>query len=579
MAAMNQNLGTYLAARLVQLGVTDYFCVPGDFNLVLLDQLLLDKRLRMINCCNELNAAYAADGYGRARGIGVVVVTFTVGGLSAINAVAGAFSDDIPLVVISGGPNSNDFGSERVLHHTIGRTDFGQQLECFKQFCCFSTVIKSVENACSKIDEALAKGLLERKPVYIEICCNLPAIEHYSCGPPRSNMNIVAQPSNSKNLADAVDALIHVLDSAVKPVVVAGRGVGKFKAQEAFMQFIRASGYAWACMPDAKGMLPESDERFIGTYWGSVSSPCTCEIVESADLYIFVGPRFNDYTTVGYSLLLSKPKMLEIRQRDIVLCGKDVFHCTHMSDVLAALATRVTKNSASLENYQRTFIPSGEPLNLNQPDSKLTCNVLFHHIQKMLTGNTAVVAETGDSWFNGQKLKLPDGCLYEFQMQFGSIGWSVGASLGMACALQGKKRVVSLIGDGSFQVTAQEVSTMIRFGMNNVVFLVNNYGYTIEMEIHDGPYNNIQSWNYCGMVEALNNGQHSIYTKRVETEGDLIEAIRIAGTRPDTFCFIECITARDDCSKELLEWGARVASANGRAPAMESSSMRGIGGA
>jgi len=563
--ALPQNIGTYLAARVVQEGVTDYFCVPGDFNLVLLDQLLLDKRLRMINCCNELNAGYAADGYARERGLGLLVVTFTVGGLSAINAVAGAASDDLPLIVVSGAPNSNDFGSERVLHHTVGLSDFSQQTQCFKQICCHSTIIKSVELGASKVDEALTKCLVERKPVYIEICCNIAGTEHYSCAAPLSMAYFpLTRPSNSQNLEAAVDAAAEVLSKAAKPVLVAGRGAGKFLAQEAFMAFAEASGYAWASMPDAKGYLPESHPQYMGTYWGCVSSPYVCETIESSDLYVFVGPRFNDYSTSGYSLLLSQQKMIEIREREVVVCTRGTFNCINMADVLKALAAKVQRNASALENYRRMYVPAGLPPSLNQPTSKLTTNVLFHHIQNMLTGDMAVLAETGDSWFNCQKLKLPDGCKYHWQMQFGSIGWSVGATLGLAAALEGRKRVVSLIGDGSFQVTAQEVSTMLRNRLNCIIFLINNGGYAIEVEIHDGPYNNIKMWDYCGVIEAFSKGECKLYTKRAETEGDLVEAIRVATERQDSLCFIECVTARDDVSRQLLEWGARVAAANSR---------------
>eukprot|EP00930_Biecheleria_cincta_P055547 TRINITY_DN41865_c0_g1_i1.p1 TRINITY_DN41865_c0_g1~~TRINITY_DN41865_c0_g1_i1.p1 ORF type:complete len:581 (-),score=109.98 TRINITY_DN41865_c0_g1_i1:185-1927(-) len=568
-AKLPWNIGTYVAARLVQLGVQDYFAVPGDYNLVLLDQLLLNPELRMVNCCNELNAGYAADGYARARGLGALFVTFTVGGLSALNAVAGACSDDLPLVVVSGAPNSNDFGTERILHHTIGLANFEQQLQCFKQVCCHTTTIMSVETGSSRIDTALATCLRERKPVCIEICCNIAAVEHYSCAPPRSEMVLGMQVSNDKNLEMAVDAILQILNNAVKPVLVAGRGLRAFDAKTDFLALADASGYAWASMPDAKGMLPESHPCYIGTYWGAVSSPVACEMVESADIYMFVGPRFNDYTTTGYSLLVQPTKMIEIREREVIVANQGTFHCINMRDVLSALAKRIKKNDASFVNYQRMFVPAALPPNINQQESRLTTNVLFYHIQNMLTCDTAIIAETGDSWFNGQKLKLPEGCQYEFQMQYGSIGWSVGATLGMACGLQGQKRVISLIGDGSFQMTAQEVSTMLRFALNNIIFLINNNGYTIEVEIHDGPYNNIQMWDYCGVVNAFNNGTSKLYTKKAETEGDLIQAIAATKQLPDTLCFIECVTARDDCSKELLEWGARVAAANARPPAKE----------
>jgi pyruvate decarboxylase len=124
-------LGRHLARRLVQVGVSDVFAVPGDFNLTLLDHLIAEPGLRVVGCCNELNAGYAADGYARARGVGACVVTFTVGGLSVLNAIAGAYSENLPVVCVVGGPNSNDYGTNRVLHHTIGLPDFSQELRCF----------------------------------------------------------------------------------------------------------------------------------------------------------------------------------------------------------------------------------------------------------------------------------------------------------------------------------------------------------------------------------------------------------------------------------------------------------------
>jgi len=130
-------LGCHLARRLVEIGVRDVFSVPGDFNLTLLDHLIAEPRLNLVGCCNELNAGYAADGYARARGVGACVVTFTVGGLSVLNAIAGAYSENLPVICVVGGPNSNDYGTNRILHHTIGLPDFSQELRCFQSVTCF----------------------------------------------------------------------------------------------------------------------------------------------------------------------------------------------------------------------------------------------------------------------------------------------------------------------------------------------------------------------------------------------------------------------------------------------------------
>lgn len=140
-AGPEATLGRHIAHRLVEIGVNDVFSVPGDFNLTLLDHLIAEPGLNNIGCCNELNAGYAADGYARARGVGACVVTFTVGGLSVLNAIAGAYSENLPVICIVGGPNTNDYGTNRILHHTIGLSDFSQELRCFQTVTCYQVII------------------------------------------------------------------------------------------------------------------------------------------------------------------------------------------------------------------------------------------------------------------------------------------------------------------------------------------------------------------------------------------------------------------------------------------------------
>ncbi|XP_077237009.1 pyruvate decarboxylase 2-like [Tasmannia lanceolata] len=561
----SSTLGRHLAQRLVQIGVTDVFSVPGDFNLTLLDHLIAEPGLNLIGCCNELNAGYAADGYARSRGVGACVLTFTVGALSVINAVAGAYSENLPLICIVGGPNSNDYGTNRILHHTIGLPDFSQELRCFQTVTCYQAVVKNLEDAHELIDTAISTALKESKPVYISIGCNLPAIPHPTFSREPVPFSLAPKLSNQMGLEAAVEATAAFLNKAVKPVMVGGPKIRVAKAGEAFAELADACGYAVAMMPSAKGLVPETHPRFIGTYWGAVSTACCAEIVESADAYLFAGPIFNDYSSVGYSLLLKKEKAIIVQPNRVVVANGPAFGWVFMDDFLRALAKRLKSNTTAYENYHRIFLPDGVPLK-SAPKDALRVNVLFKHIQEMLSDETAVIAETGDSWFNCQKLKLPQGCGYEFQMQYGSIGWSVGATLGYAQAAK-DKRVIACIGDGSFQVTAQDVSTMIRCKQRSIIFLINNGGYTIEVEIHDGPYNVIKNWNYTALVDAIHNGEGKCWTTKVLSEEELKEAIELAtGPKKDCLCFIEVIAHKDDTSKELLEWGSRVSAANSRPP-------------
>ncbi|CAH9142170.1 unnamed protein product [Cuscuta epithymum] len=558
-------LGRHLARRLVQIGVSDVFAVPGDFNLTLLDHLIDEPGLNLVGCCNELNAGYAADGYARSRGVGACAVTFTVGGLSILNAIAGAYSENLPVICIVGGPNSNDYGTNRILHHTIGLPDFSQELRCFQAVTCYQAVVNNLEDAHEQIDTAIATALKESKPVYISVSCNLSAIPHPTFSREPVPFSLSPRLSNPMGLEAAVEAAAEFLNKAVKPVMVGGPKLRAAKACKSFVQLADACGYPVAVMPSAKGLVPEHHPHFIGTYWGAVSTSFCAEIVESADAYLFAGPIFNDYSSVGYSLLLKKEKAVIVEPDRVTIGNGPAFGCVLMKDFLCALGKRLKHNKTAYENYSRIYVPEGSPI-MCAPKEPLRVNVLFHHIQKMLSGEMAVIAETGDSWFNCQKLKLPEGCGYEFQMQYGSIGWSVGSTLGYAQATP-EKRVIACIGDGSFQVTAQDVSTMLRCGQRSIIFLINNGGYTIEVEIHDGPYNVIKNWNYTALVDAIHNGEGKCWTTKVRFEDELVEAIKTATEeKKDSLCFIEVIAHKDDTSKELLEWGSRVSAANSRPP-------------
>ena len=168
-------VGSYLAARLSQIGLKHHFAVAGDFNLVLLDQLLTNKDLQQVYCCNELNCGYSAEGYARACGAAAAVVTFSVGGLSAINAIGGAYAENLPVLLVSGAPNTNDRATEHLLHHTLATHDFSYQLEIAKKLTCAAVAITSAIDAPHQIDYAIRAALREKKPAYIEIACNIAA--------------------------------------------------------------------------------------------------------------------------------------------------------------------------------------------------------------------------------------------------------------------------------------------------------------------------------------------------------------------------------------------------------------------
>jgi pyruvate decarboxylase len=558
--ATGSTVGTYLATRLEQVGVRDYFVVPGDFNLILLDQILANPRLRMIGCCNELNAGYAADGYARSNGVAAMVVTYSVGGLSALNAVACAYAEDLPVIVVVGGINSDSEWQDRIIHHALGEVRYDYQREIYAQVTAGAFSVRHVADAPAIIDGAIDLALRRRKPVMLEIDTNLAPMPVPA---PRPRHFGAAPASDAAALADATDHAAELLNKASRPVLVAGSKLRSPGSREAFLKLANAAGYAVASVPAGKGMFPETHPAYAGIYWGPVSWPGVASVVESADAYLFAGTLMSDYATAGFTAAID-PKRLQLAMPGEVRLPGATYANVQLADFLGALAGKVRRNDTSLVEFARSRTKE-EPSAAAAPGDKLTIAEVSRQVHDALGKDTALLVETGDSWFHGIETRLPEGCRFEIQFQAGSIGWSVPATLGYEMGFTTPTRVIAMIGDGSFQVTAQEVSTMIRYGMRPIIILVNNRGYIIEDAIHQGPYNRIKNWDYAGLMNVWTNGEGKGLGLNAKTAGELTAALSKATTH-DGPCMIEVAIDPQDCSPNMREWGTRVAAANGMPP-------------
>jgi pyruvate decarboxylase len=563
-------VGKYLAARFEQIGLKHYFMVPGDYNLVLLDELLTNENLQQIGCCNELNAAYAAEGYARVNGAGAVLTTYNVGAFSALNGVAGAYAERLPVIFVSSGPNTNDPIANHIMHHTMGTHDFSDQYEVCRQVTCEAVRILHPDNAPTLIDQAISTALRERKPAYIEIACNLSAAP---CAEPAPLEATLAStmlswlPTNPRALTAAVDRAGKLLENAKKPILLAGVHLRSYGAINAFRELAEALGCAVAVMPNAKGFFPEDHPQYAGIYWGEVSTPQCQAIVDWADLIVAAGPVFSDYTTVGWSAQPTPQRMISAEPQVVRFAGAE-YTGVALADFLADLAKKVQANDATLRQYHRLRGTAPAPARAPHVDaeSPLSRAELWRQIEADLDAKTTLLVETGDSWLNGIYTRLPGGARFEIEMQWGSIGWSVPATFGYAMALEPDRRLVAAIGDGSFQLTAQEVSNMIRHGQETLIYLINNRGYVIESAIHDGPYNYYKNWDYAGLIDAFNADDGHGLGLTAATAGELAEAIATARNHQGGPVLIECQIPNDDASPELISWGSKVARVNARPP-------------
>lgn len=564
---MATTVGHYLATRLEQIGLEHYFQVPGDYNLQLLDELLKNDNLKMVSCTNELNASYASEGYARANGASACVITFNVGAFSALNGVAGAYAERLPMIFISAGYNTNDEASGRFLHHTIGTTDYSYQEEMFRPVTCKTVRILTAEEAPAKIDDAIATALRESKPCYIEIASNLADAE---CPEPQPKQFPRAWelPYDADAVEQAADAVAKQLNATKKPILLAGPHLRPYGAIDAFKRLAEALGCAVAVQPNAKGFFPEDHPQYIGHYLGTSSAPGAEAMVDLSDCVLAAGPMFTDYSTVGWTTTVPNDSGYIAIAEDGVTIPEGNYTNLPIAPVLDAVAQKVAKNSATIEQYNRDDVTGEQAEYTPAADGEqLTRAEMVHQINELITQDSTLFAETGDSWFNGMHMQLPGGAGFEIEMQWGAIGWSVPSAHGYAVAKGNDHHTILMVGDGSFQLTAQEVCNMIRYQDNITVIVVNNKGYVIESALHEGPYNYYKNWDYAALMDAFNAEDGEGIGITATTAGELRDALRTASENTHRPVLIEAQIPHDDMTQDLVKWGKPVSAAIGRAPA------------
>ena len=488
-------VGRYLVSRLEQLNLKHIFGVPGDYVLTFLD-LLEKSSIDLVNTCNELNAGYAADGYARVSGLGATCITYGVGGFSVYNAVAGAFAERIPLVVISGGPRLSLRGRlhPNLLHHTVG--DMNLQHDIFDKITQAAVVLRNPIQALRQIDETLAACIRHSRPVYIEIPADM--VEE-PCGQPGTWEPDMSLHLDEDVLKEAIEETLALMSSASRPVILAGVEVCRLGTQDALLEVVERTGYPIATTALGKGVIPEHTASFIGTYFGALANETTRRAVEESDLLICLGAWMTDIDLGGYTAHLDPGRMI-VANSEKVRVKRHVYDHVPLRDFLVALSSSLSTRAFSGGRPPYPLHPPAEAY-LPSPEAKLTADRFWARINRFIADDHILVADTGSCAFEGLKLCLPQKADYVSQSFYSSIGYSIPATLGIKLAAPLYRPIV-FVGDGAFQMTGQELSTIIRRGLNPVIFLLNNDGYQVERVIYDNVYNDLQMWDYTLLPEA-----------------------------------------------------------------------------
>ncbi|MBX3530371.1 MAG: alpha-keto acid decarboxylase family protein [Rhizobiaceae bacterium] len=539
----DSTVATYLLTRLKQAGLKHAFGVPGDYVLTFMDRLI-DSGIEMVGTCNELNAGYAADAYARVNGIGCVCVTWGVGGFSAMNAVAGAYAEQVPLVVLVGGPRTTQRRSSMLLHHGVG--DFSTMLEAYRHITVATALLDDAEHACERIDRVLARCLSEKRPVMIEIPADMV---DKPCAAPGPFAAPDRPQSDPEALAEGLDEVMALLGKAERPAILAGVELHRYQLMDDLLRLVEASHLPIATNLLGKTVISEHHPQAVGVYEGASSRRAVRDIVEHADVLLCLGAWVSDMNLGFYSSGLEGRRMILANSGRLKI-SQHVYEQVWIGDVVAGLADRMPKRGLK----HAPFTPVAKLLETSfapEAGRKLTVDRVMKCVNAQVGEDTMVIAETGDSLFAAADLVMHHDVGFLGQAFYLSIGYALPATLGCALADPGR-RPIALIGDGAFQMTAQELSSLCRRESNAIVLLMNNDGYTTERVIHEGPYNDIQRWDYHRLPEVFGGG----WGRRVETEDELAQAMADARASNRGPALIEVMLDRLDASEALRRIGA-----------------------
>lgn len=482
-------IGRYLLEQLHRLGVDALFGVPGDYVLGFYQQLT-DSPIRHIGTTREDTAAFAADGYARCRGLGALAVTYGVGALNVVNAVAGAHAESSPVVVISGAPGVAEQRQDPLLHHRFGPFRF--QREIFERITCATAALDDPLTALREIDRCLLAARQQSKPVYIELPRDVVAQQGY----PLPGETQQTPASDADTLGEAVDETLTLLQQAQRPVALAGVELHRRGLQDLLSQLVLNACIPVAATLTGKSVVGERHPAYLGVYEGAMGAELAREYVENADLLLVIGAIPNDVDTGVYTARLDPQRMIRADWQEVSI-RHHRYPNVYLHDFLSALAGRV--RSKHCQWPQLPALQSPEPARHGEP---MTVARLIACLNAVLTPQMSVVCDVGDCLFAALELRVYERSHFLASAFYTSMGFATPAALGAQVADPGLRPLI-LVGDGAFQMTGTELSTIARLRLDPVVIVLNNRGYSTERFILDGPFNDIAEWHYEKLGELF----------------------------------------------------------------------------
>lgn len=541
----NLSIGQYLIRRLQDYGIGHVFGIPGDY--ILSFYGMLEKSpIDVVGATREDCAGFAADAYARINGMGAVCVTYCVGGLSVCNSIAGAFAEKSPVVVITGSPGLNERINNPLLHHKV--REFRTQLEVFEKICIAATELIDPLTAFSEIDRVLDACDRFKRPVYIEIPRDMvhaiPPVAH-AFRPPATRVNVEA-------MEEAVKEAHERLKNAKKPVVIAGIEVHRFGLQDLVVKLVEQSNIPVAATLLGKSVINEKHPLYIGLYEGAMGRSEVTQFVEDSDCVLLLGTFMTDLNLGIYTAKLDVQRCIYVTSEQLQVSHHHYQGVPLESFLQKLIAAGPTPSARAIPSHLHPRPPEEYVL---EPDAPIRISRIIHRLNKALDEQTVVIADIGDSLFAATELVVHNKTDFISPAYYTSMGFSVPASVG-ACVARPKARVLVIAGDGAFQMTGQELSTIVRKGFSPIVIILDNHGYGTERFLHAGDweYNEIHAWNYHQLPAVYGGGKGYL----IHTEGEFESALEQAWNDRSQMHILHVKISDKDGSETLMRMAERL---------------------
>ena len=538
------SIGEYLIRRLQDYGIRDVFGIPGDYILTFY-ALLENSPINVVGCTREDNAGFAADAYARVQGMGAVCVTYCVGGLSACNSIAGAYAEKSPVVLISGAPGLRERINNPLLHHKV--RDFYTQMEVFEKLCVAGTDLDDATIAFREIDRVLDAAARHKRPVYIEI--------------PRDMVNVVPEgpyvfrgqepASDPRALAEAVAEAAAWINSCQKPIIIAGVEVHRFGLQDEATRLAEGANIPIAATILGKSAISEIHPLYVGIYEGAMGRDEVTRFVEDSDCVILLGTFMTDINLGIYTANLDPSRCIYATSEQLRIRHHH-YHDVLLDDFIRKLADSELKPP-------RRELPE-RPAEACQayvlhPDAPVTISRLIARVNEILDDKTVVIADIGDSLFGAAELCVKGRTEFISPAYYTSMGFSVPAAVGTQFARPDLRTIV-IVGDGAFQMTGMELSTIVRHGFDPIIIVLDNKGYGTERVLQEGNfnYNDIHPWHYHKLPLVLGGGTGY----EVRTEGEFDAALKKSWADHGGMSLIQVHISETDHSEALKRLAAKL---------------------